>query len=70
MQEFSFRERFLKELEISNLSQYEIAKQCGIDPSCITQYKQGKTLPSIKILFRLCQVLDVSSDYLLGLSER
>lgn len=70
MKEFAFQERFSKELEITKLSQREIARQCGIDPSCITQYKRGKNFPTIKILFKLCEVLDVSSDYLLGLTDR
>ena len=70
MKEFAFQERFTKEFEITKLSQQEIARRCDIDPSCITQYKQGKTFPSIKILFKLCQVLEISADYLLGLSDR
>ncbi len=67
---FDFQERFNKELTLTKLSQNEIAKRCDIDPSCITQYKQGKSFPSIKILFKLCLVLEVSADYLLGLTNR
>ena len=70
MKEFAFQDRFTKELKITKLSQQEIAPRWDIAPSCIPQYKQGKTFPSIKILFKLCQVLEISADYLLGLSDR
>ena len=70
MKNFVFCERFKNELEESELTQNDIARRCGIDSSCITQYKQGKSMPSIKTLFELCSVLDVSADYLLGLSDR
>ena len=51
------------------MTQKEIAEKCGIHPSCLTQYKKGETEPTLTTLFELCKVLDVSSDFLLGLSD-
>ena len=64
-----FRERIIEALKQSKLKQKEIAERCGIHPSCITQYKNGESEPTLETLFNLCRVLDVTSDYLLGLTE-
>jgi len=64
-----FQERIVQELKGSGLSQKEIANKLHIDPANITNWKKGKGFPSIQVLFELCQLLDVSSDYLLGLKD-
>lgn len=64
-----FQSRIVEALEHTKLSQKEIAEKCGIHPSCLSQYKKGESEPTLTTLFALCKVLDVSSDYLLGLSE-
>ena len=64
-----FKERFIEALQQTQLSQKQIAEQCKIHPSCITQYKNGESEPTLSTLYDLCKVLDVSSDYLLGLSD-
>lgn len=64
-----FKDRFNEALTQTKLKQKEIAERCGIHPSCITQYKNGESEPTLQTLFDLCKVLNVSSDYLLGLSD-
>lgn len=64
-----FQKRFSEQLKIISKTQKQIAEECGIHPSCITQYKKGDTQPTLDILFKLCISLDVSADYLLGLSD-
>lgn len=64
-----FQQRFNEVLKESVMTQKEIAEKCEIDKSCITQYKKGKTQPTLDVLFKLCQALDVSADYLLGLTD-
>jgi len=64
-----FQERFIAALKQTMLNQKEIAEKCGIHPSCLTQYKKGESEPTLTTLFELCKVLNVSADYLLGLSE-
>ena len=64
-----FQKRFNELLKISNKKQTDCAKFCGIDKSCITQYKKGQTQPTLTVLFNLCKFFDVSADYLLGLAD-
>ncbi|MDY6367488.1 MAG: helix-turn-helix transcriptional regulator [Clostridia bacterium] len=64
-----FKERFCEILKICGKSQVEIAAEIGVSKQCVSDYKSGKSVPSIETLFKLCKFLDVSSDYLLGLSK-
>lgn len=64
-----FTERFKEVLKISGKSQVEIARAIHVTKQCVTDYKTGKSVPSIDTLFLLCQFLEISSDYLLGLSD-
>ncbi|BBM20844.1 helix-turn-helix domain-containing protein [Lactobacillus pentosus] len=52
------------------LTQAELAQQLDISKWAITSYEQGKTYPSIEVLIKICAVLDTSSDYLLGISDK
>lgn len=64
-----FTERFNECLKYSGIKQNDIAKYCNTTRQNITNFKAGRTYPSIETLFLLCQCLDVSSDYLLGLDD-
>ncbi len=62
-----FKERFNEILKYSYVKQTELAKAAKVSKQCISDYKAGKSEPSIDTLFLICKYLDVSSDYLLGL---
>ena len=47
----------------------QIAKRVGISPEMVTQYVTTKKLPKLDTFARLCKELDVSADYILGLSD-
>ena len=64
-----FTKRFNELLKICGKTQVEIAKAINVTKQCVTDYKTGKSVPSIETLFLLCEYLEVSSDYLLGLSD-
>lgn len=64
-----FVRRFNEVLNNSDISQVELAKKCNISKQNITNYKRGLTVPSIETLYFICKALDISSDYLLGLSD-
>ena len=49
------------------LSQGALAGKIGITPSSISQYESGGADTSIPTLIRLCKILGVSADKLLGL---
>lgn len=64
-----FQARFNEWLKYSDVKQTELAKAANVTKQCISDYKSGKSEPSIDTLFLLCRYLDVSADYLLGLED-
>ena len=60
----------LKKARINkNLSQGEVSKALGMSRNAFTNYETGIREPSLETLKKICQVLDVSADYLLGLTD-
>ena len=64
-----FTERFNEVLLISGAKQSQLAQYCNVTKQSISDFKHGKSFPSIETLYKICQYLDCSSDYLLGLSD-
>ncbi len=64
-----FQERFNECLKYANVKQTDLARAANVSKQCISDYKSGKSVPSIDTLFLLCRYLEVSADYLLGLEE-
>ena len=50
----------------SELSQTEIAKRLGVNPSQISCYVHRKKLPALDTFANLCAILDVDSKDILG----
>ena len=60
----------LKELRIEQgLTQKQLAEQIGSAQSAIYYWESNKQEPTISALKKLCQYLNVSADYLLGLED-
>ncbi|TYQ14766.1 UNVERIFIED_CONTAM: DNA-binding XRE family transcriptional regulator [Acetivibrio alkalicellulosi] len=55
--------------EEKNLKQSELAEAIGISRISISNYENGERVPDAKVIFKLSKFLDVSSDYILGLSN-
>ena len=64
-----FTERFNELVSICGKPQTQIAKEINVSKQCVSDDKSGKSFPSLQTLCLICQCLDVSSDYLLGLSD-
>jgi transcriptional regulator with XRE-family HTH domain len=64
-----FQERFNEALKMSGKTQTQIAKAINVSKQCVTDYKTGKSVPSLETLCLLCEFLDISADYLLGISD-
>lgn len=64
-----FKERFNECLNYSAIKQTELAQAANVSKQCVSDYKSGKSVPSIDTLFLICKYLDVSADYLLGLED-
>lgn len=52
-----------------HLTQLELSKRLEVSKGTISAYEQGLSYPSIETLVKICNILDTSSDYLLGLSD-
>ncbi|CDE72934.1 predicted transcriptional regulators [Acidaminococcus sp. CAG:917] len=65
----TIKTRLKEEIKNSGLTTVEIAKRVGISPEMVTQYVTTKKLPKLDTFARLCKELDVSADYILGLSD-
>ncbi len=60
----------IKEFRLANgWTQKELAKKIEQAQSTIFYWEQNKQEPTITALKKLCEVFDVSADYLLGLSD-
>jgi len=65
-----FEAERLKHLrESRQLSQREFARQCGFSETLIRKYESGESDPAGYFLKVISEQLDVSSDYLLGISS-
>ena len=53
----------------SKYTQKEIAKALGVSPQTISKYMKQDIFPALDTLAKLCKLLDVKSDYILGLSD-
>ena len=63
------RDRITEEIQNSNMSQNEIARRIGVRQTVVWEYIHQKSLPALDTLAKLCQVLDVSADNILGLED-
>lgn len=59
--------RLREAVKYSNLSQKEIAKRLGVNPSTVSKYMNQNKYPSLDTFANLCAVLDISADEILGL---
>ena len=61
--------RLREEIKRSGMTTVELARRVGVSSELITQYCTTKKLPRLDTFARLCQVLDVSADYILGIDK-
>lgn len=65
----AFKTRLKEELENSKLTVKQLSEKIGVSPEMVTQYYTTKKLPKLDTFVRICKALNVSADYLLGLSD-
>ena len=63
------KQRLKEEIENSGKSLKEIAEQVGISAVLLTQYRNSRKMPSIETFSKLCEVLEVDANYILGLID-
>lgn len=55
--------------EEHNMTQSTLAKRLGITRSSVNAWEQGISVPSTQYIVELSQMFQVSTDYLLGVSD-
>ncbi|MGM9684584.1 MAG: helix-turn-helix domain-containing protein [Eubacteriales bacterium] len=61
----------IKQLRMArNWSQVEFAKLVGVTKQCISNWENDNIVPSIEMLVKIADLFRVSTDYLLGRSEK
>lgn len=65
-----FGERLKKTLNDRSMTQEQLARKALISKSTVYMYINCGVLPTADNLKAVCEVLDVSADYLLGLEKK
>lgn len=60
--------RLRKRIAESGLPQKEIARLVGVSPQTISKYMKKDIFPALDTFAKLCRVLDVTSDFILGIN--
>lgn len=67
------KETFAARLECmrkrKNISLAALAKKIGITPQSLSLYENAERVPNIEVLYKLAKYFNVSSDYLIGLTD-
>lgn len=66
----SFGNNLKKIRQEKNMTQEELAKRINTSRSNIANYENDKNMPSIDILNKLSEILNCTTDYLLGKSNK
>lgn len=64
-----FNERLRELREDSNLTQTALAKEILVDQRSLSFYEIGKYEPNLETLIKIAKYFNVSTDYLLGLTD-
>jgi len=64
-----FAERLKEVLQANQMSQSELARKIFMSHDIVNKYCMGKRKPPVDVLILICQALNESSDYLLGLVD-
>lgn len=64
-----YNERIRFERDCKNISQKEIAQKLGIKQQQYARYEKGINIMPVIYLPKICKILNVTSDYILGLTN-
>lgn len=63
------QKRLRDEIGASGMTQRELADKLHINPSTVSKYMRLDKFPALDTFANICEVLDVSSDEILGLKR-
>lgn len=64
-----FGEKLKAVRKSKRLTQLDLSIKLGVSKGTISAYEQSLSYPSLETLVKICDILDISSDYLLGISD-
>ena len=64
-----YNERIKFERDSQNITQKEMAKKLGIKQQQYARYEKGINIMPVIYLPKICKILNISSDYILGLTN-
>lgn len=64
------QKRLRDKIKNSKLSQRQIAEKFGVNSFTVSKYLRQDKFPVLDTFANLCQILDVSSDKILGLNDK
>ena len=57
--------RIAKRRKEKKIRQYKLAGDIGVDPTHLSSIEAGRATPSLEVLVKICDLLEVTPDYLL-----
>ena len=70
MELFEIQNRLRSAIKESGIQQKEIAKNIGVSAQTVSKYMKENIFPALDTFAKLCNFLDVSADYILGITVR
>ena len=64
-----YNEKIAYERDRQNITQKEMASRLGIKQQQYSRYEKGINVMPVTYLPKICKILNVSADYILGLSN-
>lgn len=65
----SIQTRLRECIKNSGFPQKVIAAEIGVSPQTVSKYMKQDIFPALDTLAKLCKLLDVSADYILGIAN-
>lgn len=65
-----FNEKLIQLRKRKGLTQQELAQEIGVSRKSIQYYEEGDRLPRRKVINRMCEVFNVSPEFILSEDER
>lgn len=56
-------------IEQSGIAQKEIARRIGVSAQTVSKYMRENIFPALDTFAKLCSVLEVKADYILGIGN-
>lgn len=53
-----------------NLSQVDLSRKLGVTKQCVSNWENENIMPSVDMLVKISELFGVTTDFLLGLSEK